>query len=133
MAAAGSRCDNAAVRYRVYNVDRGMVPLATQAARADTFLTRFKGLLGRESLPPGEGLHITPCNGIHMFFMKFAIDAVFLGADEKVVKCIHAIGPWRTTRTYPDAVSVLELPAGTLAATGTQERDQLRFEPLPGN
>jgi uncharacterized membrane protein (UPF0127 family) len=63
-----------------------------------------------------------------MFFMKFAIDVVFLDSEFRVVKAIHGIKPWRATRVYPKAESVLELPVGALASTQTVEGDQLRFE-----
>jgi uncharacterized membrane protein (UPF0127 family) len=62
-----------------------------------------------------------------MFFMRIPIDAAFLDRDLKVVKAVHAIAPWRVTPLYRSARSVLELPAGTLAASGTQEGDQLSF------
>ena len=45
---------------------------------AATPLSRMKGLLGRRDLPPGDGLLLRPASSIHMLFMRFAIDAVFL-------------------------------------------------------
>ena len=62
-----------------------------------------------------------------MFFMKFAIDVAFLDPELKVVKVVHGIKPWRATRVYSAAQSVLELPVGALAATQTVEGDVLRF------
>lgn len=116
------------MRLRVTNVTRGKL-LADKAERAESFASRFVGLLGRSELPMGEGLHIDPCNSIHMFFMKFPIDAVFLDRDLKVVKILHAILPWRVSGIYSHARSVLELPAGTAKASDTQEGDVLRFDP----
>jgi uncharacterized membrane protein (UPF0127 family) len=115
------------VSFAVYNTTRGS-QLADKAEEASTAAQRLKGLLGRDSLEPGGGLHIAPCNSIHMFFMKFAIDVAFLDKEKRVVRAIHAIKPWRATRVYFDAHSALELPAGTLVKTGTEEGDQLRFE-----
>jgi uncharacterized membrane protein (UPF0127 family) len=106
-------------------------PLADRAEQADTFLSRFVGLMGRRHLAFGEGLHIRPCNGIHTFFMRIPIDAAFLDAEGVIVKQFHALPPWRTTAIYRRARSVLELPAGTLAASGTQEGDLLSFQHLP--
>ncbi|MFN7131420.1 MAG: DUF192 domain-containing protein [Myxococcales bacterium] len=103
--------------------------IARQVAIADTLWSRFKGLLGRDGLAEGEGLHIVPCNSIHMFFMKFPIDVAFLDHEGKLVKAIHSIQPWRATRMYADAHSALELPAGTLLKCGAQEGDRLVFEP----
>ena len=116
------------MRYRVMNVTRNTL-LADGAARADSFLSRFKGLMGVEQLPLGEGLHIAPCNSIHTFFMKIPIDAVFLDAQSQVVDICHAIAPWRVSKVYFGAKSVLELPAGTAAAAQTQAGDRLSFEP----
>lgn len=120
--------DNRAVPLTVYNTSRQDARLAWNGERALTFGSRFKGLLGRTGLVEGGGLHIAPCNSIHMFFMKFALDIVFLDDELKVVKVIPDIKPWGLTRVYSKAESVLELPVGTIARTGTVEGDQLRFE-----
>ncbi|HEY1086862.1 MAG TPA: DUF192 domain-containing protein [Archangium sp.] len=117
------------MRYRVKNLTRN-TPLADDAGRADTFGARFKGLMGVKELPLGQGLHIAPCNSIHTFFMKIPIDAVFLDASQQVVEICHAMPPWRMSKVFFGAKSVLELPAGTAAASQTQPGDQLTFEPL---
>lgn len=101
--------------------------LATAADVADTSQKRRTGLLKHKSLPQGEGLWITPCEGIHTWFMKFAIDIVFLDRNRKVLKARSGMGPWRLAFCLR-AQSILELPAGTLLATGTARGDQLRFE-----
>ena len=66
-----------------------------RAEVAKTFLQRLRGLIGRKGLPPGEGMLILRCNAIHTCFMRFAIDATFLDADDKVVKVVRGIRPWR--------------------------------------
>jgi uncharacterized membrane protein (UPF0127 family) len=116
----------AAMPLIVYNARDGRI-LADRVKRADRFWSRFKGLLGRQTLEQGEGLHIVPCNSIHMFFMRFAIDVAFLDADGSVVRAVHAIAPWRITRVYLAAESALELAAGTLARAGVREGDRLLF------
>ncbi len=116
------------VLFEVTNESRG-VRLARTAERAESTLARLKGLLGRDGLEEGSGLHIVPCDSIHTFFMRFPIDVVFLDADEKAVHVIHSMPAWRATRVYFSARSVLELPAGTLARSGTQVGDRLRFDP----
>ena len=112
---------------RIFNTTRGTL-LAERAGEATSAWARMKGLLGRRELPVGEGLLIAPCNSIHMFFMRFPIDALFLDGDGAVVKLFAALPPWRATWVYPNARSVLELPAGVAAATGTVEGDRLSFE-----
>jgi uncharacterized membrane protein (UPF0127 family) len=116
------------MRYRVTNLTRNTV-LADRAERADSFLRRFQGLMGVTALPLGEGLQIEPCTSIHTFFMRIPIDALFLDRQLRVVDVCHALPPWRTSRVYFGARSVLELPAGTAAASGTQPGDTLAFAP----
>jgi uncharacterized membrane protein (UPF0127 family) len=114
------------VALRIRNVTRDKL-LADRADEASSFTTRFMGLMGKRELPFGSGLHIVPCNGIHTFFMRIAIDALFLDRALKVVKLFGALPPWRATSVYFTAHSVLELPSGTVAATGTSEGDQLEL------
>ena len=83
--------------------------------------------MGQGNLNMGAGLHIVPCNGIHTFFMRIAIDALFLDGSYRVVKVISALPPWRITSIFSKATSVLELPAGVALASGTEEGDQLEF------
>ena len=75
-----------------------MEKVAINGVRAEvarTFWQRFMGLMGRRSLPEGEGLLILRCNSIHTFFMRFPIDATFLDRDDNVVKVVRNIRPWR--------------------------------------
>jgi uncharacterized membrane protein (UPF0127 family) len=115
------------VKLRVHNTTRGTV-LAT-ADVADTSEKRRTGLLKHQSLPAGEGLLIAPSEGIHTFGMKFAIDALFLNSDRKVIKIRGAMGPRRICFCLRGHY-VLELPSGTAAETGTLVGDQLKFEQL---
>ena len=111
---------------RIRNETRDAI-LATAAEVADTSAKRRVGLLKKEKLAPGEGLWITPCESVHTFFMKFAIDLVYLDRKKRVRKVRHAMQPWRISGCLA-AHSVLELPAGTAASSGTQPGDQLVFE-----
>jgi hypothetical protein len=70
--------------------------------------------MGRASLPAGEGLWIEPCNSIHMFFMRFAIDAVFLDRDNRVKRVVRDLKPWRVSPIVFGARTVVELPAGSV-------------------
>lgn len=111
---------------RIVNESRGVV-LADRGWRATSVFARMKGLLGRQTLERGEGLHILPCNSIHTFFMRFPIDVLFLDRDQVILRAFPDLPPWRLTRIYPRAHSVVELPAGTLEATGTYEGDRVQF------
>ena len=82
---------------------------------ASTLLTRGLGLMGRSSLATGRGLLIEPCNGIHMMFMRFPIDAVFMDKRGRVVKVYEHLLPWiGLVPLVLRAHKVAELPAGTV-------------------
>ena len=110
----------------VRNVTRQTV-LADSADVADTSKKRRTGLLKHDRLEAGQGLWIVPCESVHSFFMKFPIDLVYLDRAKKVRKVRHRMVPWRVSACLA-AHSILELPAGTVAATGTQPGDQLQIE-----
>jgi uncharacterized membrane protein (UPF0127 family) len=84
---------------------------------ADGPLTRLRGLMGRQSLPPGDGLLLKPAPSIHTFFMRFAIDAVFLDADMNVLAVRPDLAPWRMAGRR-GARAVLELPGGEARRAG---------------
>ncbi len=94
---------------------------------ADTSAQRRTGLLKHARLEEGTGLWIVPCEAIHTFFMKFAIDVVYLDKTRRVRKTVRAVAPWRFSLCLP-AHSVLELPLGTIESTATEPGDQLEFE-----
>ena len=106
----------------------GPEPIAGRVRTADTMGARMKGLLGRSGLEADEGLWIVPCNSIHMFFMRFAIDVVFLDREHRVVRVHEAVQPWRMARGGKGAHSVLELPSGTAAFFNLRVGDRLTLE-----
>jgi uncharacterized protein len=87
---------------------------------------RMKGLLGRSELPAGEGVLIRPAPSVHTFFMRFAIDVVFLSRDGEVLKVAHDVKPWRA-RSCRRAHAVLELAAGEARRRGVEVGDRLLF------
>ncbi|MFL5309077.1 MAG: DUF192 domain-containing protein [Myxococcales bacterium] len=112
---------------RLVNRTRGAV-LAERVESAHRMRDRLRGLLGRAALGRGEALAIRPCASIHTLFMRFDIDAVFLDRRGRVLRALPGLRPWRATRFHLRAEQVVELPAGTLARTGTREGDELAFE-----
>lgn len=94
---------------------------------ADTPFKRMKGLLGRSYFNQKEALIIKPCNSIHTFFMRFAIDVIFADKQNRVVKTISNLKPWRLSGMYLSASFCIELPAGTIASSSTREGDSLLF------
>jgi uncharacterized membrane protein (UPF0127 family) len=117
-------------KLRVANQTKSQV-LADRADIADTSAKRRTGLLKHTGLKPGEGLWIAPCEGVHTFGMKFPIDVLFLSKKKQVLKARPDMVKGRIAFSLR-AYSVLELPAGTLAQTGTVAGDQLEFEKYDG-
>jgi uncharacterized protein len=113
-------------KLRVRNPSRNTV-LADRADIADTSAKRRTGLLKHSSLERGEGLWIAPCEAVHTFGMKFAIDVLFLDKKKKILKIRHDMKRARMSASLR-AYSVLELPSGTAKATQTMAGDVLDFE-----
>jgi len=95
-----------------------------RCVHADTALMRMKGLLGRRDLPRGEGILLKPASSVHMAFMRFPIDAVFLDRDLRVVKIAADLKPWRAAGSR-GAKAVLEIPAGEAGRRGLSVGDRL--------
>ena len=91
---------------------------------AATPFARMRGLLGRRELPSGEGVLLKPAGSIHTFFMRFPIDAVFLGADGEVLRIAPSVRPWRTAAKR-GARAVLEVAAGECERRGIRPGDRL--------
>ena len=109
---------------RVDNLTRG-TPVAERCRVAATLRERTVGLLATPSLAMGEGLLIERTQSIHMFFMRYPIDVVFVDRDAKVTRTVAALRPWRVVWWARGARDCLELPVGALAASGTAVGDQL--------
>lgn len=95
---------------------------------ADRGPARTRGLLGRQSLTAGEGLWIVPCEAVHTFGMRFAIDLVYLDRRNIVRKVRNSVPPWRLSGCLR-AHSVIELAAGTLKSTPVRPGDTLQLSP----
>jgi uncharacterized membrane protein (UPF0127 family) len=91
---------------------------------ADRPFARMRGLLGRRSLRSGEGLLLRPAASVHTFFMRFAIDVVFLDRDLNVLSIARDLRPWRAAGRR-GAHAALELPAGECARRGVEPGDRL--------
>ena len=94
-------------------MDKGEV-LAEQILFAETTSGRMKGLLGRAGLDRSTAMLIRPCRSIHMWFMRFSIDAAFLDAELRVLKVSRNLKPWQLAFAPPKTHSVLETAAGGL-------------------
>ena len=115
-----------------YNETRATV-VADDVEHAQSFVARFMGLMGRAALAPGHALWLHG-NGIHMFFMRFPIDAIFLGkpagdGSRRVISTYRSVRPWvGLVPLVRGAAGVLELPVGVIDTSRTVPGDMLRLE-----
>ena len=109
--------------------------VAAEIEPAHSLWAKFMGLMGRATLPPSTGLWLPGTNAIHMMFMRFAIDCIFLSRPvpegRRVVSVRRGLRPWIGVVWFArGADGVLELPVGTLDSTGTQVGDLVRLEEI---
>lgn len=98
-----------------------------QVLIADSFFTRFAGLMFRKNLPAATGLFLAPCNSVHMCFMRFAIDVVYMDKEYNIIKVVKNLSPWTGLSMYPKAWAVLEMLAGEADRCGLEMGKTLRF------
>jgi uncharacterized membrane protein (UPF0127 family) len=120
---------------RAMNRTRGTV-LCARLENAGGLAGQSRGLLGRDSLAPDRGMlfetgALSPFMWMHMFFMRFAIDIVFLDRDSRVIKINRALKPWRVSSIVFGARRALELAAGAAERSATQPGDHVIIEAAP--
>lgn len=101
--------------------------IAENCRMADNFRSRLVGLLDRSEITPGDALVITPCQQIHMFFMKFPIDVIFVDRSENVVGLVENIQPFAMSAIVRNSYRAIEVPVGTIAQTHTCMGDTIQF------
>ena len=99
--------------------------MSLSVSRADTHLTRLKGLLGKVSLNSDEGLWTIPCQGVHTICLLFPFDLLYLDADNRVVHLVENLGTFRFSPIRGDSASVLQLRTRSIFASNTQVGDEL--------
>jgi hypothetical protein len=118
---------------RALNRTRAIV-LCERLETAGGMRGQSRGLLGRDRLPPGSGMlfrsSLLPLMWMHMMFMRFPIDIVFLNRASVVIRLCHELRPWRFSPIVFGARVALELPAGTAASTFAAVGDTVELEPL---
>lgn len=103
--------------------------LIPRLAIAGTFQDRAVGLLGKPGLEPGCGLLIRPCSSIHTLFMRFPIDVIFLDDQDRVVKVVRNLAPWRMARGGWKARTVVEVQSGWLPSIQTGSKLEIQATP----
>ena len=99
--------------------------LAKDIVIANTPFKRMKGLLGKKEFREGQALILKPCNSVHTFFLRFAIDVIFVDKHSKVIEAISCLKPFHLTRVHWLSALAIELPAGIILSSHTQEGDLL--------
>jgi len=98
--------------------------LTNKVELADTFWRRFRGLMFRRRFPRDSALLFKlpkpGCYGIHMFFVRFPIDLLYLDSRFVVVELREGLRPWRTHRPKAIANYLIELPAGTISRSNVK-------------
>ncbi|WP_071396872.1 DUF192 domain-containing protein [Bacillus tuaregi] len=105
--------------------DKDIQNIPIEIINHDTFLRRLIGLMFRIKPIVNEGIWLHPCNSIHMFFMFFAIDVVFLNENQQIISFKKNVKPWTIIPPVKKAVSVLELPNGTISTYSFQIGDTI--------
>lgn len=104
----------------------GGATLADRCQIAEAFFERLKGLIGKQDLALGEGLFFPRCNSIHMWFMRFPIDVIFVDAQYRVTSVYRGLQPWRLFPVVDFRAShALELPVGSIERAGVRKGDVL--------
>lgn len=96
---------------------------------ADTWWSRMRGFLGRPQPSTGEGMLLVPCRAVHMRGMKYPLDVMFIDRSGRIVSLYRSLQPGKMTRRQRDAEFALELPVGTIEASGSQKADYLVWVP----
>ena len=112
---------------RLHNLRTGQI-VGTRVWKADSFWTRFRGLIGKSCLLPGEGLWLIPCRQVHMMGMKFPLSVWFLDKSGQVCALIDDLRPWKISPRIRKAVSIIEFPEGWGKTTDTKLGDELVWE-----
>ena len=112
---------------QILNLTRNSI-IASRTVIADTFFLRMAGLLNRRSLPPGEALVITRCQSIHMIFMRFAIDVIFVSKANGVVGLAENIKPYQFSKIFFSSSLAIECPVGTIQGSQTSLGDQISIQ-----
>lgn len=88
---------------------------------ANTFFTRLAGLMFQKKLSQGTGLLLVPCNSVHMCFMRFAIDVIYLDKEYNILKVVKNLKPWIGLSFCSYAWATLEMTAGEAERCGLKD------------
>jgi uncharacterized protein len=101
--------------------------VARTTMRAEGLLARGAGLLAHR-LAPGQALWLEPCNGVHTFGMRHAIDVIVLDREMRVRIARRDVRPWRIVPPIRGGRTTVELEVGAVDAADVRPGDVLRLE-----
>lgn len=110
---------------KIVNKTKDIV-IVENAKIARSFFARLLGLMFRKSIAPDEALIFYHAPSIHMFFMRFVIDVVFLDKNMRVIKIVKNLKPWRITNCF-GAYATIELSANTISQVFLSSGDEIEF------
>ena len=87
-------------------------------SRADTWLLKGWGVLGRRTLAVGDGLWLPGVASVHTVGVRFPLDLLFLDNNLQTARVIENVPPGRWLVRAGGAAHTLELGSGTLALLG---------------
>lgn len=109
----------------LYNLTKNKI-IARRPRTAAGFTGRLRGLMFRESFPPGcDALLLYPCRAVHTFFMRFPIDLILVDGGWRVVGVCKLLQPGSVSTCISGSVGCVELPAGVIDNSTTSAGDQL--------
>jgi len=115
--------DAPAGTYALRNERTGVAVCTTLLPAFDS-RARRRGLLGRHALERHTALVLAPCRAIHTWFMRFAIDVLFVRKDGTVLEVLPGVSPWKIALSLR-AFAVIELAAGVAVESETRAGDRL--------
>jgi uncharacterized membrane protein (UPF0127 family) len=88
------------------------IRLNIKVVKAETFWQRFIGLMFKKNIK--YSVLFKNCKSIHTFFMCFNLDVIFLDRDNRVIKIVKQLKPFRIVLPVKNAVSIVEIPSNTI-------------------
>lgn len=113
---------------RILIQDENQTLVAENLILAESLSARMKGLLGRAALLEHEAMLLRPCRSIHMWFMRFPIDVIFLDQNLRVIKAVSNLKPWQLAIAPRRTHCVLEAAAGKIRQVNLSSGDQLTLD-----
>ncbi len=105
----------------IHNLTKKTI-VARKSFVAMTFLDRARGLIGRD-FQDFDAMVFNNCSSIHTMFMNMNIDVLFVDRNNKICGLRRNLNPWVPFARAPGAVSVIELPSGTIDRSNTEKDD----------